>query len=459
VIASSPSIKKVILIEDDNDLRPALAQGLELEGYSVDAHRIADTALEVVRLDFDGVVVSDIKMPGMDGLMALERIMEIDPALPVIMITGHGDVPLAVKAIKQGAYEFLEKPFSPSKLAGIVERALEKRRLVLENRALRDGLPANETLSDMLVGGSLAMQNLRQIVQAISATDADVLLEGETGSGKELVSRSIHRWGARKDKPFVALNCGALPAELIESELFGHEKGAFTGALERRIGKIEHANGGTVLLDEIESMPLELQIKLLRVLEDRKIERLGSNQLRSVDVRFIAASKIDLEKAAKDGRFRADLFYRLNVVKIRIPSLDERKEDIADLFFHMARLARARYRREIPPIEPALLARLKAADWPGNVRELRNVADRFVLGLLQPGDIGSYTDPDVDEGIAAIPDGSSLKVYLERCEKAAIESALRKNGGQMKATYEALKISRKSLYDKIRSHDISVSDG
>jgi two-component system C4-dicarboxylate transport response regulator DctD len=448
---------KVILIEDDNDLRPALIQGLELEGFAVDGHRLAESALEIIQSDFEGVVVCDIRMPGMDGFETLERILEIDAALPVVLITGHGDVPLAVKAIKQGAYDFLEKPFAPSSLAGIVARALEKRRLILENRALRDNLPAKETLADVLVGGSTAMQRLRQSVLAIAQADADVLLQGETGSGKELVSRSIHQSGARRDKPFVALNCGALPTDLIESELFGHEKGAFTGAHEMRIGKIEHAHGGSVLLDEIESMPMELQIRLLRVLEERQIERLGSNQPRLVDVRFIAASKVDLEKASQEGKFRPDLLYRLNVVKLQIPPLRERKEDIPDLFFHMARLARARYRREIPPIDNELLARLKSSDWPGNVRELRNMADRFVLGLMEEPVPGN--GPATGKAATNASAGRSLKEINDHFEKIAIEAELERNGWRMKPTYEALKISRKSLYDKIRHHQITLPDG
>lgn len=435
----------VILIEDDDDLRPAITQGLELEGFDVKSFRSAGDALKEIRADFAGVVVSDIKMPDVDGLELMSLALEIDSALPVILITGHGDVPLAVKAIQSGAYEFLEKPFSPTRLGEIVSRGIEKRRLVLENRALRKDLPNSEALADVLVGSSAVTQRLRSEVLAIAQTDADVLLQGDTGVGKELISRAIHNNGARKGKPFVALNCGALPENLIESELFGHVKGAFTGAHENRIGKIQHADGGTILLDEVESMPVELQIKLLRVLEERTIEQLGSNKLRKVDVRFIAASKSDLSKESQVGNFRADLFYRLNVVNILIPSLDDRKEDIPDLFMHLARLARARYRKEIPEMEPSMIAELQSHEWPGNIRELRNIADRFVLGLWRGFDeYGTQTTKN------ASGDKLLLKENMDNHERLLIVAELKKNAGKLKTTYEALGISRKALYDKMK---------
>ena len=441
---------KVILVEDDADLRHALEQGLDLEGFEVEAFADPFEARELVNTEFPGIVVTDIRMPSMDGMDLMASIFEIDAALPVILITGHGDVPLAVKAMQAGAYEFLEKPFSPSRLGDVVARALHQRRLVMENRALRAGLAASETLEEVLVGSSPGMRKLRAEVLAVAGTDADVLVHGETGAGKEVVSRAIHRAGERSGKPFVALNCGALPTELIESELFGHEKGAFTGAHERRIGKIEHANGGTILLDEIESMPIELQIKLLRVLEDRTIERLGSNEIRPVDVRFIAATKVDLEKAGKQGTFRQDLFYRLNVVNLWIPPLRERKDDIPDLFFHLCRLARARYRKEIPDMTPGLLAWLQAQEWPGNVRELRNVADRFVLGLWREEATGSAS------GAAMETANADLRSSMDSYEKRVIEDALRRNGGILKSTYEQLGISRKSLYDKMKRFGIEA---
>jgi two-component system C4-dicarboxylate transport response regulator DctD len=437
---------QVLLVEDDDDLRPALAEGLEIEGFNVSSFKRAGDALGKINNRFDGVVVSDIKMPKMDGMTLLSSVLEIDAALPVILVTGHADVPLAVDAMRSGAYDFLEKPFPVSKLADIVRRGCEKRRLVLENRALRETLPASESLSDQLVGNSPAMRKLRAEVQAVAGSNADVLVTAETGAGKEVVSRAIHQAGDRSDKPFVALNCAALPAELIESELFGHRKGAFTGANEDRVGKIEYANGGTILLDEIESMPIDLQAKLLRVLEERSVERLGTNKPIKVDVRFIAATKDDLEKASKEKRFRADLFYRLNVVSLSIQPLRERKDDIPELFFHLCRLARARYRKEIPDIPPSLIAELRKKEWPGNVRELRNYADRFVLGLL-----GS----DRGEASAAEQEPHDLASAVSAYERDLIREALKRYDGKMKPTYEALGISRKTLYDKIQKYGLN----
>ncbi len=364
----------VLLVDDEEDLRASLTQGLELSGQTVMATGNPEDALERITRDFYGVLVTDIRMPGEDGFQVMRKAFEIDPALPVVLITGHGDVPLAVEAMRAGAYDFMEKPFSVSSLASVVDRALDKRRLVLENRKLREELADRTGIEGRLVGRAPAMDQLRRTVLALAPTDADVLILGETGAGKEVVARALHDEGPRQSRPFVALNCGALPAEIIESELFGHEKGAFTGASGQRIGKLEHAHGGTVFLDEIESMPLELQVKLLRVIETRTIERLGSNKSIDLDVRFIAATKEDLEAAGRDGRFRLDLFYRLNVVTVAIPPLRERLEDIPLLFQHLAVEARARYRREIPDMPDSFLAKLMAHDWPGNVRELRNVA-------------------------------------------------------------------------------------
>lgn len=442
---------QIILVDDDDDLRHALVQGLELEGHRVTAFTKAGDALALLGRDYDGVVVSDIRMPGIDGVALLAKTMDIDPTLPVILITGHGDVPLAVKAMKAGAYEFLEKPFSSMKLAEIVSKAIEKRRLVLENRALRETITGGKDLDDVVIGSSLAMQQLRSEIRAVADADVDVLIHGETGSGKEVVSRAIHRLSGRSAKPFVALNCGALPADIIESELFGHEKGAFTGAHERRIGKLEFADGGTVLLDEIESMPLDLQVKLLRVLEDRSIVRLGSNKNIAIDIRFIAASKADLKSESDAGRFRPDLFFRLNVVSLTLPPLREHIEDVPEIFFQLARQARARYRREIPEITQEVLSELENMQWPGNVRELRNVADRFVLGLHKFN--GSASGQKHDNAANSTEPGR-LAERLAQFEKSVIHQSLERHGGKIKPVYEELGVSRKTLYDKMKRHGL-----
>lgn len=438
----------VLFVDDEEELRHALAQGLELAGHKVHAFASADNVINQLSRDFYGVLVTDIRMPRVDGFALMKAAFDIDTALPVILITGHGDVPLAVEAMRAGAYDFMEKPFAVARLANVIERALEKRRLVLENRILREQLGDSAGLAARLVGRSASIERLRTAVQALADTDADVLILGETGSGKEVVARALHEEGGRRNGPFVALNCGALPAELIESELFGHEQGAFTGASRQRIGKLEHAKGGTVFLDEIESMPLELQVKLLRVIETRSIERLGSNKQIALDVRFVAASKEDLEKVSEEGRFRQDLYYRLNVVTLAIPPLRDRSEDIPLLFHHLAREARARYRREIPDLEPEMLAGLMNRGWPGNVRELRNVVDRFVLGLGAGADIG--VEAATDGGDSTMPLSGRVADY----EKALIVRELKRCDGSIKATYEALGLSRKALYEKMKKYDL-----
>jgi two-component system C4-dicarboxylate transport response regulator DctD len=442
---------RVLFVDDEEPLRHAVQQGLELSGQQVTCFASAREAEALISRHLYGVLVSDIKMPEMDGLTLLRRALEIDPGLPVVLVTGHGDVPLAVEAMRAGAYDFIEKPFDTTYLASVVTRALEKRRLVLENRALREELEPGSGVESRLVGRSPAIERLRNQVRALADTDADVLLIGETGAGKEVVARALHESGARAKGPFVAINCGAVPAEIIESELFGHVAGAFTGAQKARTGKLEFANGGTVLLDEIESMPLDLQVKLLRAIETRTIEKLGSNVPVPLDLRFVAASKADLAEASRAGRFREDLYYRLNVVSLMIPPLRERREDIPVLFHHLAREARARYRREIPELDGGLFAALAAYDWPGNVRELRNAADRFVLGLehVVPGHVTTGSGG---------PAQGPLSERLEAVEKSILEAELRRQGGSLKATYEALGLSRKTLYDKLQRHGLKRED-
>ncbi|WP_290894565.1 sigma-54 dependent transcriptional regulator [Hoeflea sp.] len=435
------------LIDDDADLRHALKQSLELEGLSVIAHADAGDIGDLPLRSLYGVIVSDIRMPGTDGLTLMRQVLAIDPTLPVVLITGHGDVQMAVEAMRSGAYDFIEKPFAANRLFSVVERAIEKRRLVLENRTLRNALDGGDDLSARLVGRNPAIQHLRAQISAVAETDADVLITGETGTGKEVVARALHDFGPRRKGNFVAINCAALPADIFESELFGHEAGAFTGAQKLRIGKLEHANGGTVFLDEIESMPMDLQAKLLRAIEGRMIERLGSNRQVALDVRFVAATKADL---ANNPAFRTDLYYRLNVITLEIPPLKARKDDIPLLFFHMAREARARYRREIPEITPQIEAGLLAHSWPGNVRELRNVADRFVLGMW--AGFGPATGPSMEVLSGSLPE------RIDAFERAVIVAEIARNGGALKPTYESLGVSRKGLYEKMRRLGISSDD-
>jgi len=435
---------EVLLVDDEPQVRLASRQTLELAGYRVRDRASAARALECLHRDWHGVVVSDVRMPGIDGLELMRRCAALDLDLPVILITGHGDVAMAVRAMRDGAYDFIEKPFAAERLADTVRRALEKRTLVLENRSLRSELAGQADIARRIIGRTPVIEQLRARVADLADTEVNVLLHGETGTGKELVARALHQHGGRRAQRFVAINCGALPEGIIESELFGHEAGAFTGATRRRIGKFEHADGGTVFLDEIESMPLALQVRLLRVLQERTIERLGSNESVAVDVRVIAATKTDLKALAAAGEFREDLYYRLAVIEIRLPSLRERGADIPMLFRHFALLAAARYRREPAEIDAERMRRLMSAAWPGNVRELQNAAERFVLG-----DLGEQQAPDLSPHHAR---GFSEQVDL--FEKSVIEQELARHHGSVKATYTALGLPRKTLYEKMRKYAI-----
>ncbi len=436
---------RVLLVDDEEDLRISAAQTLELAGFDVSALAAGEPALETVGYGFSGVVVTDIRMPGMDGMTLMGRIREIDPDVPVILVTGHADVQLAVRAMREGAYDFIEKPFKAQHLTDVVTRAADRRSLILENRRLRAAAGRRDDIEARLPGRVQAMIDLRYQLRALAATDADVLIVGDTGTGKEVAARALHDSSSRAARPLVAINCAALPEALIESELFGHEAGAFAGALRPRYGKFEHARGGTVLLDEISSMPLALQAKLLRVIEERVITRLGSNEAVPLDVRFIATSKVDLEAEVAAGRFRADLLYRLAVVTLKMPPLDQRREDIPLLFLQLVAEASARYRRESMEVPPEVLAGLAHRTWPGNVRELRNAADRFVLGL------------DSSSGDALLPDthpGMTLAQRVAAFEKSVISGAIRNSAGGLKPVYEALGISRKTLYEKMQRYGL-----
>lgn len=441
---------QVLLIDDDPHLRLALSQTLDLAGLRVLALDNAQGVAARLGRDWPGVVVSDIRMPGLDGLQLLAQIHERDPELPVLLITGHGDVPLAVQAMRAGAYDFLEKPFASEQLLESVRRALDLRRLVLDNRSLRLALADRQQLDVRLLGRSPVMQRLRDQIAALAATSADVLILGETGAGKEVVARALHDLSARRDGPFVAINAGALAESVVESELFGHEAGAFTGAAKRRIGKFEHASGGTLFLDEIESMSLDVQVKLLRLLQERVVERMGSNQLIPLDIRVIAATKEDLRQAADQGRFRADLYYRLNVAPLKIAPLRERGEDALLLFEHYASAASQRHGLPVVPLSAAQRAQLLRHTWPGNVRELQNTAERFALGL------GLGLEVEIPGPATGTPGGLSEQV--EAFERALIAAELARPHNSLRSLAEALGIPRKTLHDKLRKHGLAVHD-
>ena len=437
---------RVMFVEDDPAVRAATAQTLDLAGFEIEQHASAESALKNLKEYFPGVLLVDFQLTGMNGIALLERAVTIDRSLPVIIVTGHGDISIAVKAMHAGAYDFLEKPVSNDLLVGVVTRAMEKRRLTFEVSDLRRRLEQKTGIDSMLIGDSLAMVALRNSILKLSDVTPDVLIQGETGSGKELVARALHECSPLRDGPFVAINCGAIPESMFESELFGHEKGAFTGAQALRIGKVEHASGGTLFLDEVEAMPMALQVKLLRVLQFRQLERLGSNKLIDVPVRVVAATKLDLKAACDMGRFRSDLYFRFNVVTLAIPPLRERREDIPQLFEHHVLLGAARYKREAPIVTDQLMRDLVSFDWPGNVRELGNVADRFVLGLLG----GRFNSDAANESA-----DRSLKDVVGDFERGLIMETLRRHHGDVLAVSESFGIPKKTLYDKMRRYALS----
>jgi len=448
---------KVYLIDDDADLRAATAQWLELAGYQVENFAEAPAALEHLDPELDGVVVSDVKMPKLDGMAFLARINALDPDLPVVLITAHGDVQMAVEAMRQGAYDFLEKPFEPERLLDIIQRAGEKRRLVLENRDLRRRLNGSIDIEQRLIGNCSAIRRLRAELLDIAGTDVPVLIQGETGTGKEVVARCLHDYGLREKGRFVPVNCGAIPENMVESELFGHERGAFTGADRRRIGRFEYAQGGTLFLDEIGTMPLPVQVKLLRALQEREIVRIGSNEPQAIDIRLVSATNRELLGECADGRFREDLFYRINVVELRVPPLRERGGDILLLFDYFITRAAAAYQRPAVPLPPSGSNLLLAHNWPGNVRELKNIAERFVLSSLSPEErLPSILGSNGQSGPAT--DFTSLQELLRQYEHRLLEQALIRHHGDIQAVMEELDLPRRTLNEKMSRYNLERKD-
>jgi two-component system C4-dicarboxylate transport response regulator DctD len=436
----------VLLVEDDEHVRLATAQSLRLAGLQAHGVDSAEGAQTWLKPGFSGVVVCDVQLPGDSGLQLLHALKEQDPELPVILVTGHGDIGMAVEAMRDGAWDFIEKPFSAEHLVEVVRRALAQRRLVLENRRLKAQLEDQKGGGPAagLLGASPAMEQLRTLIGTLGPARVDVLIHGETGAGKEVVARALHAASGARG-PFVAINCGALPESVFESEIFGAEAGAFTGASKRRIGKLEFAGDGTVFLDEIESMPLALQVKMLRVLQERSVERLGANTAVPLACRVVAATKVDLLALAKEGGFREDLFYRLDVASLVLPPLRQRREDIPLLLGYFCAQAAERLQRPVPGWTAAQLAAWTARDWPGNVRELRNFAERWVLGLVTetapvaptPSEPVALPQAPLDEALAAV-------------ERQWIVGALQESGGNIAKAGERLGLARKTLHDRIR---------
>ena len=424
---------KVLLIDDDDELRAAIADTFAIAGIDADAHADPRTALKGLDVDYPGIVVTDIRMPGMDGHAVFEAVRASDPELPVLLMTGHGDIPMAVAAMDRGAFDFIAKPFATDHLVASVRRALETRRLVLENRRLRAALPAAEE-DFPLIGTTPAMASLRDAIRQLAQVDVDVLIEGETGTGKELVARLLHRWGKRRGRDFVAIDCAALPDQLADEALFG-------GRLQG--GRIDDANRGTLFLDEIDSMSSAVQGKLLRVIEERELPPIGGGSPRSIDLRILAAAKGDLTQACAEGRFREDLLYRLETVRVRIPPLRERRADVPLLFSYFLQEAAERFGRPLPSLTATIEARLMTDPWRGNVRALRNFAVQTVLAL--PGGEGEETNLPLADRVA-------------RFEAAVIAEALHKAAGDVALAAEALSMSKRSLYDRLQRYGLDASE-
>jgi DNA-binding NtrC family response regulator len=443
---------RVLIVDDEADSRDALAELTQGWGYDVQTASDGSEALRRAIEWHPDVLLTDLVMPNMDGLWLLRALRAEWPDCPVILLTGRGTIQAAVQAIKEGAYDFIEKPLEVPRLRIVLERALEKKETMREVQLLRRRLAALAPGTDV-IGSGPAMQAVFDLVKRVAPSNASVVIAGESGTGKEVVAHAIHDLSPRKDKPFVALNCSAIPATLIESELFGYERGAFTGAEQRRLGNFELAHEGTLFLDEIGDLPLELQAKFLRVIEDRKFRRLGGRAEVEVDVRVICATHRDLKEEIRQGRFREDLYFRLHVFTIQLPPLRDRREDVPLLVQHFIEKFNAETGKRVQGVAPGALAILRGYAWPGNIRELRNTVERAMI-LVDGEVIGEeQLPPDMQ---ASLPEAATLRmplgIPLDRVEKEYILASLQKSGGNKARTAEALGISEKTLYNKLNRY-------
>ena len=447
---------KILVIDDDESLRRVLEYNLAQEGYAVLTASSGEQGLDLLRKEGADLVVTDVRMPGMDGLQVLEGVRKVDPNIQVIILTAFGTIEMAVEAMKAGAFHYISKPFNRDELKLTIKKALQLKELERENVALRQELKERTGL-DAIIAESPPMSQVLELVVRVAPTETTVLILGESGTGKELIARAIHGSSPRAHGPFVAVNCAAIPETLLESELFGHVKGAFTGAIRDRVGKFEAAEGGTIFLDEIGEMRPDLQVKILRVLEERMLERVGDNRLIRVDVRVLAATNKDLSKAIQAGEFREDLYYRLNVVPLQIPPLRERREDIRPLAQHFLKRLGASPRLTIAP---EAFRALESYDWPGNVRELENALERAMI--FHRGDVISLADlpetiraPKAKEAAALPVSLPEAGLSLEEVEKELILRALQKHDWNQSRAARYLGITRHTLLYRIEKHNIA----
>jgi len=451
--------KTVLIVDDEEGIRESLTGIFEDEGYEVLSVPSAEEALATIKDRTPNIIFLDVWLPEMDGIEALSRINEMERDVPVIIISGHGNVELAVKATRLGAYDFLEKPLSLDKVLLVAQRALERKKLEIENRALKADLEKKW----QLVGDSEKMRALTQQIEMAAQSNSRVLILGESGTGKEHVARLLHERSPRPNGPFIEVNCAAIPQELIESELFGHEKGSFTGASERKIGKFELANEGSLFLDEIGDMTLQTQAKVLRVIESQVFQRVGGAKSIKVDVRIIAATNKDLSEEVKKGGFREDLFFRLNVIPITVPPLRERKDDIPQLANFFIELFAADSGTKPKGLEPEVIRMFQSYGWPGNIRELRNAVERLMIMVPSPvisaADITALGLFDAGPGVreSDFLSYATLKEARDAFEKDYICRKLQENDWNISRTADAISVERSNLHKKIKSYGISES--
>jgi DNA-binding NtrC family response regulator len=449
-----PRQPSILIVDDELSVRDSLLHWFRKDGFRVETAANATAALQALERAGYDIVLLDIKMPGMDGMELQARIHALDPRLVVIMMTAFASVDTAVRALKQGAFDYVTKPIDPDELSHLVGRALKERRLEDENSQLRDTI-AGLSAADLIVGGSPAMRAVMEMIRQVAQTNATVMIRGESGTGKELVARTIHANSARKFFPIVPINCGSLPDSLLESELFGHEKGAFTGAQFRRKGRIEMADNGTLFLDEIGTISAKMQVDLLRVIETSEVLRLGATQPVKVDFRVICATNEDLERAVAEGRFRQDLYYRINVFAIQLPALRERREDIPALARHFVEKLALQMDRRTAELSPEALDKLMAHDWPGNVRELANAIERALVvsrrDVIRPEDLPF----SISESQALARPASDS---LADMEKAHIAVVLGRTGWNITQAADLLQIDRATLYNKIKKYGLKRSE-